>query len=426
MKKLVLVFSLPLILSLQIFAQENFWEPTSALQYGYVKSLAVNSIDYIYIGSEYEGILCSSDNGNHWVTKNNGIATSLISFIKIGYDNEIFAGTEVDSKVFQSSDSGENWTEMTNLITNNPIRSFAINQNNHLFAGSYGSGIFRSIDNGESWIQINNGLTLLLVTSLAINSNNNIFAGTLGNGIFRSTDNGENWILKNNGLTNGFINCIMINNSDYIFAGTNNGLYLSTDNGDNWLERSNGLSSKIVTTLTENSTNMILLGNYDGVYRSVDNGEFWSLRNGGLTNYSITSLVFNSNDIAFAGTMGDGVFRSINSTTAIENEIDKIPSSYSLSQNHPNPFNPSTKIKYAIPTSPFHPSPYQGEGQGERLITLIVFDVLGREVATLVDEYKPAGSYEVEFNAFHLPSGVYFYQLKAGAYIETKKMILLK
>jgi hypothetical protein len=87
-------------------------------------------------------------------------------------------------------------------------------------------------------------------------------------------------------------------------------------------------------------------------------------------------------------------------------------SNFSLEQNFPNPFNPSTKISWQLPV---------GSQQ-----TLKIYDVLGNEITTLIDEYKPAGRYEIEFNASSLPSGVYFYQLKAGDYIDTKKMILLK
>jgi hypothetical protein len=83
-----------------------------------------------------------------------------------------------------------------------------------------------------------------------------------------------------------------------------------------------------------------------------------------------------------------------------------------LFQNYPNPFNPSTKISWQLPVG----------GQ----VTLKVYDVLGNEVVTLLDEYKPAGSYEVEFNASGINSGVYFYKLQAGSYTETKKLVLLK
>jgi|WetSurMetagenome_2_1015567.scaffolds.fasta_scaffold34803_2 hypothetical protein len=97
--------------------------------------------------------------------------------------------------------------------------------------------------------------------------------------------------------------------------------------------------------------------------------------------------------------------------TNIEDDI-KIPLKFSLSQNFPNPFNPSTTIKYTTSSRQF--------------VALKVYDVLGNEVSTLVDEEKSAGNYEVAFNAKHLSSGVYFYQLKAGEFISTKKMVLIK
>ena len=98
-----------------------------------------------------------------------------------------------------------------------------------------------------------------------------------------------------------------------------------------------------------------------------------------------------------------------------------ILSKFKLDQNYPNPFNPSTKIKFEIP------SQSALGGQNDRtLVTLKVYDLLGTVVTTLVNEEKPAGTYEVEFVGVGLPSGIYFYQLKVGSYIETKKMILLR
>ncbi len=124
-----------------------------------------------------------------------------------------------------------------------------------------------------------------------------------------------------------------------------------------------------------------------------------------------------------------GVYRRPHSNLikSIENnEIDL--REFSLEQNYPNPFNPSTKIRFTIPASSLNPFS-KGEGT---LVTLKVYDVLGNEVATLVNEEKPAGVYEVEFStgsfgdASNLPSGVYFYRMTSGKYSETKKMILLR
>ena len=102
----------------------------------------------------------------------------------------------------------------------------------------------------------------------------------------------------------------------------------------------------------------------------------------------------------------------------IKENVAEIPIRFNLYQCYPNPFNPSTKIKYSIPSSV--------ETHGDASVQLKVYDVLGREVAILVNEEKKPGEYEVEFNASNLPSGVYFYQLKAGEFIQTKKMVLLK
>lgn len=93
-------------------------------------------------------------------------------------------------------------------------------------------------------------------------------------------------------------------------------------------------------------------------------------------------------------------------------DTDMLPKDYSLSQNYPNPFNPSTKISYSIPKQSY--------------VSIKVFDVLGREVATLLNREQPIGNYEVAYDASTLTSGVYFYRIQAGDFVDTKKMILLR
>jgi len=106
---------------------------------------------------------------------------------------------------------------------------------------------------------------------------------------------------------------------------------------------------------------------------------------------------------------------------------NELPISFELSQNYPNPFNPTTKIEYAIAKLPLR----GGDGRGG-LVTLKVYDILGKEVATLVNEEQSAGYYEVKFNAYGLASGIYFYRLQINSqgrnerFIETKKMLLLR
>jgi len=113
---------------------------------------------------------------------------------------------------------------------------------------------------------------------------------------------------------------------------------------------------------------------------------------------------------------GNYLFLNTANPVYAETEIQQPPEGFVLYQNYPNPFNPSTNIIFRISDGGF--------------VSLKVYDVLGNEITTLVDEYRPAGEYDVEFRSEssikHPASGIYFYQLKAGDYLETKKMILIK
>ncbi|MBK8944153.1 MAG: T9SS type A sorting domain-containing protein [Ignavibacteriae bacterium] len=107
-------------------------------------------------------------------------------------------------------------------------------------------------------------------------------------------------------------------------------------------------------------------------------------------------------------------------TTLVGIESDQsqiIPTNFSLSQNYPNPFNPTTTIEYSVPNV---------ETQNFASLQLVVYDILGSEVATLVNQTQKPGNYKIQFEGLNLPSGVYYYQLKSGNFSQTKKMIILK
>jgi hypothetical protein len=141
---------------------------------------------------------------------------------------------------------------------------------------------------------------------------------------------------------------------------------------------------------------------------SNNNGETWkqvdSLPHG--------PAIFSSPIIGWSAGLNDSVYKWDSGLLTSVKEINFIAESYNLEQNYPNPFNPSTTINFSVPSSEF--------------VTLKVFDVIGNELATLVNEEKSTGSYEVKFDAKGLSSGIYFYKLTAGNFIETKKMILIR
>lgn len=128
----------------------------------------------------------------------------------------------------------------------------------------------------------------------------------------------------------------------------------------------------------------------------------------------IRNATVNANNLKVHANSGPSIIYEVNGiVTGVESESsNNSPNKFALDQNYPNPFNPSTTIKYSIPKMSF--------------VTIKIYDVLGREVQTLINEQKSAGNYSAVFNANNFPSGIYFYRIQAGDFVQTKKMVLLK
>jgi len=373
----------------------------------------------IFAGTEigFQGpgyIFRSMDYGVSWDTVNGlpyaGGWTLIFS------DSILIAGS-FGWGIYLSDDLGNTWTVPDSGMVSNENVHKIIRHKSYLFSATagFGNGIFRSSDNGRSWISVNVGLPILSFLSLASNGQD-IYAGSAFTGeVFRSTDDGITWFFAGNGLPgNSNVATLAVIGSDvYAGLGSGEGVYYSSDSGENWSSISTSISIGQVWSLVLADTNLFVGSIGNGVFLTRDNGFSWTEVNEGLIHLNIRSLLITSNNFLFAGTTNGFVcYRPLSEMITSVNETNDLTSTYGLFQCYPNPFNPSTKISWQSPVGSWQ--------------TLKIYDVLGNEVATLVDEYKPTGNYEVEFNASALTSGVYFYQLKAGDYIQTKKMILIK
>jgi hypothetical protein len=145
------------------------------------------------------------------------------------------------------------------------------------------------------------------------------------------------------------------------------------------------------------------------VKHTTDGGINWVNQDSG-TNNLLTRVFFVDSNTGWAVGYNGTIIATENPVSVIEDLAQ--PIEYELSQNFPNPFNPTTTINYSI--------------LSDRFVKLIVFNAIGEEVAILVNEFKEAGNYEINFYAGELTSGIYFYKIIAGTFIETKKMMLLK
>ena len=384
----------------------------------------------------------STDNGLNWIEVNSGLPGGIVTAFA-GLDTYIFAGiydwffyTPINEGtgygVFRSTDNGLNWIEVNAGLTNLKVCALYVSDND-LFAGTDGDGVFLSTDYGESWTQVSEGLWYpRQITSFA-SIGTNLFAGSTspygGGGVYRSTNSGTNWTNVSYGLTSYFVSDLAVLGTN-LFAGTLNvpsssdsgSIFRTADYGTNWTNVSYGyaLENYMVTNLAFSGTNLFAATYNKGVFLSTNTGDSWVSFNEGLTDMSIGyfgNIAINDTEIFFISYNTNkliGVWRRPLSDiiTTFAQAIDPLPINYFISQNYPNPFNPSTKISYALPNT--------------GMIKIKVFDLLGQEIATLVNEEKQAGYYEVNFNASSLPSGVYLYRIQSGSFMQTRKMILLK
>jgi photosystem II stability/assembly factor-like uncharacterized protein len=284
----------------------------------------------------------------------------------------------------------------------------------NLFAGTNGGGVFLSTNKGTSWTQVNSGLANTSVTALAI-CDNTLFAATFNGGIFLSSNNGANWTKSNVGLTTDYTNALLVNGKD-IFLATMAGIFRSTNYGASWTRASSGLTHTYVFSFAASGTN-IFAGTGNGIHLSTNSGASWTQINSGLTradlaNNTTYSLAAN-NGYLFAGTFSAGVWRrAISEVVSVGHLRSSLPDHFSLEQNYPNPFNPRTTIEFSIPVAEY--------------VTLNVYDLQGRKVATLISSGLPAGTYRIPLNVNNLSAGVYMYRMHAGAFTASRKVILLK
>lgn len=360
--------------------------------------------------------------------------------------------------IYKTTNSGENWNIMF-TDTNFEIRgSYFYNSNEIIAYGGYflnQSKIVKSTNAGQNWFYIPSGEINGHISS--INSFGPVFYATTANGIFKSTNSGVSWqrVLPQFGefgsshflneltgyaaydlgfiykTTNGGNNWTqsILPGYEYAhkiqFTDVNNGFVildttafrskiLKTSNGGiNWFEVNPGLQNHFWSMFFVNQNTGFISGAGGNIIKTTDAGNTWAISWTGGWNETIRDLYFfdpykgvacGGNSIILKTTSGGFI--------GIEPISSSIPADYSLSQNYPNPFNPNTKIKFTIPSL--------------SSVKLAVYDLLGREVESLVNSQLTPGIYKVNWNAAKFSSGIYMYRLVTNDFSMVKKMSLIK
>ena len=231
------------------------------------------------------------------------------------------------------------------------------------------------------------------------------------------------WTSQSSGTTDWLNGVSFTDENNGTAVGSSGTILRTTNGGANWTSQSSGTYILLFGVSFTDENNGTAVGGGGIILRTTNGGTDWTSQSSGAFKILCGVSFTDANNGTAVGENGT-ILRTTNGGVSFveEEQIDEIPTEFLLSQNYPNPFNPSTKIKYSVPQL--------------SNVVIKVFDILGNEIETLVNEEKPAGTYEMTWYAENLPSGVYFYQLlvsalqskdgKAGNFSQTKKMLLLR
>jgi len=294
-----------------------------------------------------------------------------------------------------------------------------------LYISANNGDVYRSFDRGVTW-QKSKQLPLGSAdTAFSLQADptvpGKVYAGTFGDSLYVTSDFAETWQRpEGNGLGNGYIFDIEIDPiSGNLFVGTAKGIFYSADEGDNWTGLNNAFpfptNPPEIRNIAFDENGSLFASTWgQGVWSSLDwqasSLSLFALKNGNVLDmYVSDGFVYTLTEF---GATQRIAYEALGFSVDTDDLASELPAKFQLDQNYPNPFNPTTSIRFNLPQSV--------------QVNLTVFDVLGRRVATLVNDQMSAGTHQVTFQAAGLPSGMYLYRLSTPNGSLTQKMLLLK
>lgn len=342
----------------------------------------------------------STDSGVTWLVFSEGIETAYIWALTV-VQGRVFAATARGVYVF----NGTKWvlTGCANMDVHDIVF-----YNGVLYAATWSSGVYMSVDFGVNWIAINNGFNIWpVIQAITIAGNGDLYAATFGFGIYKLAYGTTAWVQVNCSFQMFWT---IAGSKTMLFAASyGDGLYQSA-NGQTWTKVTT-LPVQFIYTIDIAPCGRIYVSSLTGgIYMSADNGVTWTHL--GFNGCNVCALIVNpETEDVLAGTKAGEVYKISGSLTS-GGDAEETPAEFSLMQNYPNPFNPSTTIEFAVPDAGNY--------------TLKVYDMLGREVSTLLSGGLTAGYHKAVFDAAKVPSGVYIYRLTGNNVLITKKMMVVK
>ena len=368
-----------------------------------------NNTGYAVCGYGSGDILKTTDAGETWVSQINQYHTPMYGLSFTDAETGYIAGS-IDIK--KTTNGGTNWFNVYSSTTNEIFTDVVFtNPNTGYITGSYGK-LLKTTNAGMTWspniINTSGGS----ITSLYFVNENTGFATGSSGDIAKTTNAGQNWTSQASPFPFAYLTSVNFSDENTGYVSSGSGLLRTTNAGDTW-NILNAPSGGYYKIQFRNNFGYAVSSN-GKIIKSTDAGGNW-IEQPTVTDNGLYALYFNSDNYVYAGGLLGSILKTIPAeliATSTGNIITAIPEDFSLSQNYPNPFNPVTNLEFRISNSGF--------------VSLNVYDIQGKEVATIVNENLRPGTYKYRFDASGLSSGIYFYTLKSNEYSETRRMILLK
>jgi photosystem II stability/assembly factor-like uncharacterized protein len=318
------------------------------------------------------------------------------------------------SPILKTTNSGFNWNEQTSNVTSRLTSVFFTSPNTGWAVGDSGV-IVHTTNGGSNWLVVPYPYHVPFSCVQFVNSLTGWIVG--GSTVLKTTNGGANWKTPVPSIQNSlYLEArFPISSTGYLVGGeilSGRGFVLkSTNGGGSWDSLISASHYFLYLSFINENTGWIC-GMDGNIMRTTNGGNNWDSQSIGQPWAWLHSIQFINSSTGWV-TGSNSIFKTttggVIGITPISGEVPKF---YHLSQNYPNPFNPSTIIEFSLPKN--------------ANVKIILFDVLGREVRTLANQFMKAGSYKLELNGSSLTSGVYFYRLQAGEFNQTKKMVLVK
>jgi photosystem II stability/assembly factor-like uncharacterized protein len=423
MKKIYILTLLLIFSSGNVFAQNGWFQLKSPTNRTIYTVCFVNT-DNGYIGTDSGKVYKTVNGGINWILisipTTNPISKIFFVNPNIGY---LYSGN-YGNALYKSTNSGLNWNELTIQYNKDPKDIYFININTGYIANHL--NILKTTDGGVVWDTLKPELPGIghliqyygvyfknLNTGFVVGAHS-FYPGFHNRVIWRTINGGQNWSRVNTLSGCDYLRISFLNEDIGYSVGACSYISKTTNGGDSWNPVNLNLPSyyPVLSAVSIINPNKVFTCGSWGLYNTNNGGINWSLAQIPYASYrqisfpdSLTGYITGEAGRIYKTTTGGA-------TTSIEPINSNIPKHSSLSQNHPNPFNPITKIKFDIPK--------------QSNAKIIIYDLLGQEITTLVNEQLKPGSYEVDWNGSNFASGVYFYSLVTDEFVETKRMVLIK